>query len=121
MLKKFLNIFCLASLIIFLFLITNYYFSEQNIIFTNKSRSKYSVSLTADNKNLPLLQNDTEFQESRLTAYTITLTDFITMQYSIQNSKSRHYGLIDGYTTWEKSTINNTELYLHLPLYKLWE
>tara|TARA_Y100000590_G_scaffold390089_1_gene465639 strand:- start:229 stop:492 length:264 start_codon:yes stop_codon:yes gene_type:complete len=60
MLKKFLNIFCLASLIIFLFLITNYYFSEQNIIFTNKSRSKYSVSLTADNKNLPLLQNDTE-------------------------------------------------------------
>ena len=61
-------------------------------------------------------QNDTEFLESRLTAYTITLTDFITMQYSIQNLNSR-----EGIGDWQKSTINNTEVYLHLPLYKLWE
>ena len=65
-------------------------------------------------------QNDTEFQESRLTAYTITLTDFITMQYSMQklNLRERAEG---GFGDWEKSTINNTEIYLHLPLYKLWE
>ena len=61
-------------------------------------------------------QNDTELLESRLTAYTITLTDFITMQYSIQNLNSR-----GGIGDWQKSTINNTEVYLHLPLYKLWE
>jgi len=65
-------------------------------------------------------QNDTEFEESRLTAYTITLTDFITMQYSIQNLNLR-YGVEDTFSDWEKSTINNTEIYLHLPLYKLWE
>ena len=66
-------------------------------------------------------QNDTEFEESRLTAYTITLTDFITMQYSIQNLNSRGGIGEEAFTAWEKSTINNTEVYLHLPLYKLWE
>ena len=72
-------------------------------------------------------QNDTDLSESRLTAYTITLTDFITMQYSTQKSKYRfntppigENGEIS-YGEWQKSTINSTEVYLHLPLYKLWE
>jgi len=68
-------------------------------------------------------QNDTWYYESRLTAYTITLTDFITIQYSILNLKNRS-GDDDGSGVdfeWNKSKINNTEVYLHLPLYKLWE
>jgi len=60
MIKKLLNIFCISSLLIFFFLISTHYFSEENVIFTNKSRSKYSVSLTGNNINLPLLKNDTE-------------------------------------------------------------
>jgi hypothetical protein len=39
--------------------VTNHYFSEQNIIFTNKSRSLYSTTITHDKNNLPFLENDT--------------------------------------------------------------
>ena len=42
-----------------MFLITAFYFSEKNIIATNKSRSSYSFKLKFDLKNLPLLKNDT--------------------------------------------------------------
>ena len=43
----------------FILLVSKHYFSEQNIIFTNKSRSFYSWTQNKDNKNLPILENDT--------------------------------------------------------------
>ena len=54
------NIFYLASLFIFIALTTSYYFSEQNIRATNKSRSFYAVKLHYDTLKLPLLVNDTK-------------------------------------------------------------
>ena len=59
MLKKIKNIFYLASFLIFVILITRFYFSDQNIRETNKSRSFYSVELNNNIQNLPLLKNDT--------------------------------------------------------------
>ena len=59
MFKKIANIFFLISLFTFMFLVTKHYFSEQNLIFTNKSRSSYSVTLNKYGSNLPLLKNDT--------------------------------------------------------------
>ena len=59
MFKKIKNTFFLISFFIFIFLITKYYFSEQNFIFTNKLRSSYSLTLNKDENNLPLLKNDT--------------------------------------------------------------
>ena len=60
MYNKIKNIFFLIIFFIFIFLITNYYFSEQNIVFTNKSRLSYEVLLNNDVKNLPVLKNDTK-------------------------------------------------------------
>ena len=57
--KKIINIFFLISFITFIFLVTKYYFSEQNIILINKSRSSYSLMLSKYEINLPLLKNDT--------------------------------------------------------------
>ena len=59
MFKKITNIFFLISFFIFIFLVTKYYFSEQNLIFTNKSRSLYSLTLNKYEDNLSLLKNDT--------------------------------------------------------------
>ena len=59
MFKKIINIFFLIFFFIFIFLVTKYYFSEQNLIFTNKSRSLYSLTLNKYANNLPLLKNDT--------------------------------------------------------------
>ena len=38
---------------------SKYYFSEQNIIFINQSRSSYETTLDNDKNNLPILKNDT--------------------------------------------------------------
>ena len=59
MFKKITNVFFLISFITFIFLVTKYYFSEQNLILTNKSRSTYSLILSKYEKNLPSLKNDT--------------------------------------------------------------
>ena len=59
MFKKIKNIFFLISFFTFIFLVSRHYFSEQNIIFTSKSRSSYSWAQNKDNKNLPILENDT--------------------------------------------------------------
>jgi hypothetical protein len=59
MLKKIKNIFYLASFLIFIILTTIFYFSDQNIKETNKSRAFYSVKLNNNTQNLPLLKNDT--------------------------------------------------------------
>ena len=60
MFKKIVNIFFLISFFIFIFLVTKYYFSEQNFIFINKSRSLYSLTLNKYGESLPLLKNDTK-------------------------------------------------------------
>ena len=59
MLIKIKNIFCLVSILIFITLTVSFYFSEQNIRATNKSRSFYVVKLLHDTMKLPLLTNDT--------------------------------------------------------------
>ena len=60
MLIKIQNIFCLVSILIFITLTASFYFSEQNIRATNKSRSFYVVKLLHDTMKLPLLANDTK-------------------------------------------------------------
>ena len=57
--RKIKNIFYLGSFFIFIILTTRFYFSDQNIRETNKSRSFYSVELNNNIQNLPLLKNDT--------------------------------------------------------------
>ena len=59
MLKKIINIFYLASFLIFIILTVRFYFSDQNIRETNKSRAFYSVKIYNKTQNLPLLKNDT--------------------------------------------------------------
>ncbi len=59
MYKNIKNISFLVIFFIFIFLVTKYYFSEQNIVFTNQSRSFYEISLDNDKNNLPVLKNDT--------------------------------------------------------------
>ena len=56
MIMQFKNIIFLMSFIIFTFLTINYYFSEENMVDINKSRSTYALTLY---NNLPLLRNDT--------------------------------------------------------------
>ena len=56
---KIKNIFFLIVFFIFIFSVTKYYFSEQNILLTHKSRSSYEMSLNNDETNLPILKNDT--------------------------------------------------------------
>ena len=60
MFKKIKNIFFLISFFTFIILITRHYFSEENILFTNKSRSTYLFTLNSDKNNLPTLINDTD-------------------------------------------------------------
>ena len=59
MFKKIINVLFLISFFIFILLVIKYYFSEENLIFTNKSRSSYSLMLNKYDNNLPLLKNDT--------------------------------------------------------------
>ena len=58
--KKIINIFFLVIFLVFLILISKYYFSEKNIILTNKLRSSYSTMSYDDNNYLPILKNDTK-------------------------------------------------------------
>ena len=60
MIKKILNTSFLIFIFTFVFLILKYYLSEKNIIFTNKSRSSYSVKINENINNLPVLKNDTD-------------------------------------------------------------
>ena len=57
--KKILNISFLLSFLFLIFLVTKHYFSQENVILTNKSRSSYSIMLNEENINLPLLKSDT--------------------------------------------------------------
>ena len=59
MYQKIKNVFFLLIFFAFIFIVTKYYFSEQNTIFTNKSRSSHLAILENGNDNLPILKNDT--------------------------------------------------------------
>ncbi len=59
MLNNIKNVFFLIFFFTFVFLVAKYYFSEENIIFTNKSRTSYLLTLNKENISLPLLINDT--------------------------------------------------------------
>ena len=59
MIKKTSNTFFLIIFFLFIFLVTKHYFSEKNIIFTNKSRASYSLMANKGIENLPVLKNDT--------------------------------------------------------------
>ena len=59
MFSKIKNTLFLIIFFIFIFLVTKHYFSDENVIFTNKSRSSYALQVNIDNKNLPILKNDT--------------------------------------------------------------
>ena len=59
MLKKIQNIFYLLLFFVFIIFTISFYFSDQNIKETNKSRSIYAVKLNYNTQNLPLLKNDT--------------------------------------------------------------
>ena len=58
MYKKIKNTFTLIIFFSFVFFMTKYYFSENNVIFVNKHRSTYLTK--ADTNKLPLLKNDTK-------------------------------------------------------------
>ena len=59
MFSKIKNTFFLIIFSIFTILVTKHYFSDENVIFTNKSRASYALQVNIDNKNLPVLKNDT--------------------------------------------------------------
>ena len=59
MFSKIKNTLFLIIFSIFTFLVTKHYFSDENVIFTNKSRSSYALQVNIDNKSLPILKNDT--------------------------------------------------------------
>ena len=59
MFRKIKNMLFLIIFSIFIFLVTKHYFSDENVIFTNKSRSSYALQVNIDNKILPILKNDT--------------------------------------------------------------
>ena len=60
MFDKILNIFFFLSLIFFVLMVSKYYFSEENVIFTNKSRSTYALENNGLNEDLPILKSDTK-------------------------------------------------------------
>ena len=59
MIKKIKNFIFLSFFFLFLFFILKYYFSDQNIVTTNKSRTSYALIKNKYHKDLPVLQNDT--------------------------------------------------------------
>ena len=88
MYKKIKNISFLVIFFSFIFLIIKHYFSEQNIIFTNKSRLSYLTSLDNNKINLPILKNDT----NNVIIYLNDLKNF-------KNKKKKRF--------WEKLISNN--------------
>ena len=90
MFKKIKNVFFLISFFTFIFLISVHYFSEQNIIFTNKSRSSYSITLNNTKNKLPVLKNDT----NNIIIYINDLEDF-------KNKRKKRF--------WEKLISNKDE------------
>ena len=57
--KKIISILFLSIHLILLFIVINYYSSEENKLLVNKSRSSYSFKLNQNLENLFTLENDT--------------------------------------------------------------
>ena len=72
MYKKIKNILFLVFFLTFIFVVTKHYFSDENIRFTKKSRSLYSLTLNNDKNDLPVLKNDT----SNIIVYKNDLEEF---------------------------------------------
>ena len=91
------NAFFLIVFFTFIFLISKHYFSEQNIVFTNQSRSFYEISLT-------------KLEPHRITFY---LYDLATLFHSYWNlgSKNKDFRFIS-----ENKSIKNSRLILLLAL-----
>jgi len=90
MYKRIKNAFFLIIFFIFIFLISKYYFSEQNIVFINQSRSSYETSFDNDKNNLPVLTNDT----NNIIIYVSDLENF-------KNNRKKRF--------WEKLISNSNE------------
>ena len=90
MIKKTINTLFLISFFIFFFLVTKHYFSEENIIFTNKSRTFYEDSQSNLKNNLPLLKNDTD-------NIIVNINDL----ENFKNNRKKRF--------WEKLISNNNE------------
>ncbi len=60
MTKKYFNSFFLLVIFVFIYMTIKYYLSEKNIIYTNKSRSAYSIFFENKVNNLEVLSNDTK-------------------------------------------------------------
>ena len=90
MYNKIKNVSFLIIFFIFIFLITKYYFSEQNIISINQLRSAYEASLNNDKNNLPVLKNDT----NNIIVYIDDLENF-------KNKRKKRF--------WEKLISNRNE------------
>ena len=84
------NIFFLIIFFTFIFLILKHYFSEQNIVFINQSRSSYEISLDNNKNNLPVLKNDT----NNIIIYVNDLENF-------KKKRKKRF--------WEKLISNNNE------------
>ena len=90
MFNKVKNLSFLVLFVLFIFSITRHYFSEQNVIFTNKSRTLYSLKLYDGKINLPILKNDT----NNIIVYKDDLKEF-------KNKRKKRI--------WEKLISNNNE------------
>ena len=60
MYNKIKNIISITSFLIFVLFVSKYYFSEQNVIFINKSRISYKILSINETINLPKLESDTK-------------------------------------------------------------
>ena len=90
MIKKINYIFQILFSLIFTFLVTKHYFSNENIILINKSRSSYILNLNQEIKSLPTLKNDT----SNIIIYKNDLEEF-------KKKRKKRF--------WEKLISNNNE------------
>ena len=59
MIKK-KEIFYISSVVIFIILIVLFYFSERNIVNTQKTRSMHSIKVKSKLENLPLMKSNTK-------------------------------------------------------------
>ena len=90
MYNKVKNTFFLIIFFSFIFLVSKYYFSEENIIFTNKSRTSHEDSQSNLKNNLPLLKNDTD-------NIIVNINDL----ENFKNNRKKRF--------WEKLISNNNE------------
>ena len=90
MLEKIKSVFFLISFFSLIFLVSRHYFSEQNIIYTNKSRSSYVIKTNKEDSNLPVLKNDTD--------------DIIVYKNDLEEFKKKRKKRI-----WERLISNNDE------------